>query len=177
MEELTKIEINSLITQVAGEDTIKVVEFILEKGENISEFLISEKLDIPMNILRNMLYRIQENNLITFTRKKDKKKGWYIYYWTFNHPQAISMIKKMKETRITNLKKRLEREDSSTFFTCSSKCLRTKFDNALENNFLCTECGKILKEKDNSKIIKDIKKELSLLEEVSEESNVVEAIA
>ncbi len=177
MEELNRNEINSLVAQVAGEDTVEVVEYILENGENISEFLISEKLEIPMNMLRNRLYRLQENNLITFTRKKDKKKGWYIYYWTFNHPQSISMIKKMKDSRITNLKKRLEREDSSIFYTCSSKCLRTKFDRAMENNFLCAECGKILKEQDNSKIIKEIKKELSLLEEVSEESSIVEATA
>tara|TARA_Y100000310_G_scaffold340113_1_gene434838 strand:+ start:61 stop:594 length:534 start_codon:yes stop_codon:yes gene_type:complete len=177
MKELNQNEINSLVAQVSGEDTVEVVNFILENGENISEFLISEKLTIPMNALRNKLYRLQENNLITFTRKKDKKKGWYIYYWTFNHPQSISMVKKMKESRIDSLRKRLEREDSSIFYTCKSKCIRTKFDHALENNFLCSECGKILKEQDNSKIIKEIKKELTLLEEVSEESSIAEISA
>jgi transcription initiation factor TFIIE subunit alpha len=174
MEELTQNKINTLVSQLAGEDTIEVVRFIIENGENVSEFLISESLKIPMNALRNMLYRLQENNLITFTRKKDKKKGWYIYYWTFNHSEAKATIKRMKESRIFNLKKRLEREDSSQFYTCSSKCLRLAFENALDSNFRCPECEKVLKEIDNKKVIKEIRKELSLLEETN---TTVEATA
>jgi transcription initiation factor TFIIE subunit alpha len=179
MTTLSQKEIDSLTGQLAGEDSIGVVRHILSKGENVSEFLIAEALDSPINYIRNVLYRLQENNLVTFTRKKDKKKGWYIYYWSFNHPQAVSSIKKMKESRIENLRKRLEREDSSFFYTCSSRCLRIKFEHALENNFKCSECSKVLKEVNNSRVIREIKKELSILEEVSEEepSAIAEAAA
>jgi transcription initiation factor TFIIE subunit alpha len=177
--EISENKINSLVGQVAGEDAINVAEFIIAKGENVSEFLIAEALELQINHVRNILYRLQENNLVTFNRKKDKKKGWYIYYWSFNHPQAISTIQKMKENRIENLKKRLEKEDSSTFYTCASKCLRLTFQNALESNFSCPECSKSLKEVDNSKIIREIKKELTMLEELQTEENlsVVEASA
>jgi transcription initiation factor TFIIE subunit alpha len=174
MDETQQKEIDTLVSQIAGEDTIEIVKFITSKGENVSEFLIAESLEIPINAVRNMLYRLQENNLLTFTRKKDKKKGWYIYYWTFNESQAQATIKKMKENRISNLRKRLEREDSSEFYTCSSKCLRVKFEHALENNFRCSECNKILKEQSNAKIIREIKKELSILEE-AQESTAIEA--
>jgi transcription initiation factor TFIIE subunit alpha len=177
MATLTEKEIDTLVSQLTGEEAVEVVRYILSQGENVSEFLISESLEIPINAIRNMLYRLQENNLITFTRKKDKKKGWYIYYWTFNHSEAQATTKRMKENRIFNLRKRLEREDSSQFYTCSSKCLRVKFDNALESSFRCPECTKVLKEVNNSKIIREIKKELSLLEEIEESSTVVEATA
>lgn len=162
-------ETENLVSQLTGEETVDVVKYILSQGENVSEFLIAESLQLPINHVRNMLYRLQENNLITFTRKKDKKKGWYIYYWTFNHAESKATIKRMKESRIENLRKRLEREDSSSFYTCASKCMRVKFENALENNFRCPECNKVLKEVDNKRIIKDIKKELSMLEEPSSE--------
>ncbi len=178
MTDLTEKEINTLVSQLTGEETVDVVRYILSQGENVSEFLIAEALEVPINAIRNMLYRLQENNLITFIRKKDKKKGWYIYYWTFNHPEAKATVKRMKESRIFNLKKRLEREDSSIFYTCSTKCLRVKFDNALENSFRCPECEKVLKEIDNKKIIRELKKELSILEEIPEEhSTVAEATA
>ncbi len=175
---LTEKEIDTLVSQLTGEETVEVVRYIISQGENVSEFLIAESLNIPINAIRNILYRLQENNLITFTRKKDKKKGWYIYYWTFNHAEAQATIKRMKENRIFNLKKRLEREDSHQFYTCASKCLRIRFENALESNFRCPECEKVLKEMDNTKIIKELRKELSILEEVPEEhSTVAEATA
>ncbi len=171
MDVVIEKEIENLVSQLTGEEAVNVVKYILSQGENVSEFLIAEKLEAPINHIRNVLYRLQENNLITFTRKKDKKKGWYIYYWTFNHAEAKATIKRMKDSRIENLRKRLEREDSSTFYTCSSKCLRIKFDNALENDFRCSECNKVLKEISNTKVIKEIKKELSMLEETSSEEH------
>jgi len=181
MAELSQEKLDALLSQIAGEDTVSIANFIISKGENVSEFLIAESLKLPINAIRNALYRLQENNLVTFTRKKDKRKGWYIYYWTFNQPQAVSTIQKMKENRIENLKKRLEKEDSSIFYTCNSKCLRIKFEHALENNFKCPECSKVLKEVDNSKIVKELKKELLLLETISsqeeESSSVAEATA
>ncbi|MBT7706238.1 hypothetical protein HN747_02210 [archaeon] len=179
MASITQDQIDTLVSQLAGEDTVEIVRYIISKVENVSEFLIAEHMETPINAIRNALYRLQENNLVTFTRKKDKRKGWYIYYWTFNHTQAISTIQKMKESRIENLRKRLEREDSSTFYTCSSKCLRVKFEHALENSFKCPECFKVLKEVDNSRIIRTIQKELVMLEEVSTEepSAVAEATA
>ncbi len=179
MTSITQDQIDTLVSQLAGEDTVELVRFVISKGENVSEFLIAEHLEAPINAVRNALYRLQENNLVTFTRKKDKRKGWYIYYWTFNDSQAISTVQKMKDTRIENLRKRLEREDSSTFYTCGSRCLRVKFEHALENSFKCPECAKVLKEVDNSRIIKNIQKELVMLEEVSEEepSALAEATA
>ena len=168
--------VDDAISEIAGEDVLPLVKAMKNK-KNISEFKLAESIKQEINKTRNMLYRLHDANLVTFLRKKDKKKGWYIYYWTFNHPQAHSTILKMKEKRIENLRKRLEKEDSSTFYTCSSKCLRVKFEHALENSFKCPECDKILKEMDNSKVIKEIQKELSILEEVSEESSVAEVSA
>ena len=62
--------INRLVAQVAGEDTVKLVETLMELGENTSEFILAEKLEMPINHVRNMLYRLQENNLVTSFRKK-----------------------------------------------------------------------------------------------------------
>ena len=169
--ELSQLEIDNLVAEVAGRDAVSVAEFIINTGENVSEFLIAEKLDTPINHIRNILYRLQENNLVTFMRKKDKQKGWYIYYWTFNKIQAKLLIKRLKTERIVTLKKRLEKE-AEDFFTCRKKCLRITFNNAMENGFKCSECNAVLKQVSNKKQVKEIKKELELLIDNSNEATV-----
>jgi transcription initiation factor TFIIE subunit alpha len=167
--ELTQEKIDGLTSNMAGEDAVPIARLLVEKGENVSEFLIAEHLQMGINHVRNALYRLQESNLVTFLRKKDKKKGWYIYYWTFNSVQAKVLITKLYGERVENLQKRLKNENAD-FLTCRRKCLRISFDNALENDFKCSECGGVLKQIDNKKQIAAIRKELEeLTKEGSEE--------
>jgi transcription initiation factor TFIIE subunit alpha len=162
--EISKKKVEELISKSIGKDASQVACFLFENGENISEFVIAESLKTPINIIRNILYRLQQQNLVTFIRKKDKKKGWYIYYWTLNTIQLKTLEKLLKEEKINTLKQRLQKEESEDFFTCPKKCLRLTFTRALENNFKCPECDKVLKEVDNRKVINELRRELALLE-------------
>ena len=172
--ELTQEKIDELVLNMTSEDAVPIVRFLLKKGENVSEFLIAEHLQMGINHVRNALYWLQESNLVTFLRKKDKKKGWYIYYWTFNEVQAKVLVKKLYEERVESLKKRLESENAE-FLTCRRKCLRISFDNALENDFKCPECEGVLKQVDNKKQITAIRKELEELTKESSEEVAVKA--
>jgi len=173
--DLTQDQLNILVSYVAGEFGIEVTKHIVEGKENVSEFLIAEKMELSINQVRQILYRLQEQNLIHSTRKKDKKKGWYIYYWTFNFVEAKSLIKKLKENRVNMLKKRLELEDSNEFYTCKKKCIRMKYPDALEISFFCPECDTVMSLIDNKKQIVTIQKELTLLEQQMEEKEMAEA--
>ena len=161
---ISREKISQLAVQIGGEISVLIVDFLLEHGENTSEFLIAEKLEVPINTVRKTLYMLQDANLVNSMRKKDKKKGWYIYYWTFDEIQARTLITKMKEQRINSLKKRLDIEQNSDYYTCKKKCIRVTLERALENNFTCIECEKILQEVDNSKKVKLIIEELEFLE-------------
>ncbi len=167
---ISREKVGQLAMQIGGELAVQIVEFLLENGENTSEFLIAEKLEIPINAVRKTLYMLQDVNLVNSMRKKDKKKGWYIYYWTFDEIQARTLVVKMKEERINNLKKRLDIEQNSNYYTCKKQCLRLTLERALENNFTCIECEKVLQEVDNSKKVKLILEELEFLE-TQEETN------
>lgn len=173
--DLTQGQLDRLVSYIAGESGIEVTKHIAEGRENVSEFLIAEKMELSINEVRQILYRLQEQNLIHSTRKKDKKKGWYIYYWTFNFVEAKSLIKKLKENRVNILKKRLELEDSNEFYTCKRKCIRMKYHDALEINFLCPECNTVMSLIDNKKQIVTIQKELTLLEQQMENKEMAEA--
>ncbi len=160
---LTKEITEELVKEVAGEDTVKLVD-LLKDQENISEFKLAEKLRLTVNTVRNMLYRLQAHNLVVSTRKKDKKKGWYIYYWTFNTPQAKSLIRVVKQRKLEHLKDRLRTEIQETFYICPQKCIRFKMENAMDYDFKCPECGNVLQEENNMDFILKIKNTITELE-------------
>jgi len=107
-----------------------------------------------------MLYRLHEANLISFIRKKDKKKGWYIYYWTFKPKMIKHLIIRLKKDKLAKLKDRLSREKSSHFFICQNKCIRLDFDQAMNFKFKCPECGEIMNQEDNLENIRLIEEEI-----------------
>ncbi len=154
-----------LIEEVAGKEAVPIAQEIIKGKENVSEFKLAETLNMNINQVRNFLYKLQKYNLITSTRKKDKKKGWYIYYWTFNVAQAIALSASLKKTRLSSLKKRLEAEENTEYYTCTRKCKKLDLEEAMELNFKCDECSNLLNRINNEKEIKAIQKEITLLEQ------------
>src|SRR3989344_77257 len=156
--------LDELMIELIGEDSLKLIKLIKSRS-NVSEFLIAEKLKISINQVRNILYRLQNYNLVTFTRKKDKKKGWYIYYWTFNLKRARELLLESKKNKLERFGKRLDRELHNSFYVCPNSCIRMDEDTAMSYEYKCQECGTILAKEDNSKIIDQIKKEIVILKD------------
>ncbi len=159
---LTQNFIERVVAESCGDDVILLVRFLKGK-EKVSEFIIAEAIKEPINSLRNMLYRLQKVNLVDFSRKKDKKKGWYIYYWTFRPDNIRWLYKKIKEEQLDRLNSRLEREKNNQFYSCETKCMRLDFDQAANFNFKCPECGEIMYESDNRQSIKEIENKIKEL--------------
>lgn len=153
------------VNDVVGEDVLPVVKFLKDR-KNISEFKIAEKLDIEVNRIRNMLYRLYTHNLAVYNRKKDRQKGWYISYWTFNHKGLKHLVTKLNHSRLSKLKERLYKEESNkdNFYLCPNMCARLDFDQATEFEYKCPECGQILNQQDNTKSIENLKKRIKDME-------------
>jgi len=154
--------VDDVIKDVAGEDVVPLVNLI-KKKKNISEFKIAEMMKVNVNVVRNMLYRLYHKNLVSFVRKKDKKKGWYIYYWTFNIKRIGSLLDEIRKKRIEKLQEWLEREKNNFFFSCPTGCMRLDFEKAMDYGFKCPECGTLMSQEDNSKKIKGLEEEVALL--------------
>ncbi len=110
------------------------------------------------------MYRLYNKNLVSFIRKKDKIKGWYIYYWTFNAERIYSLTIDTKKKRLEKLKERLAREKESHFFMCENKCIRVDFEQATGFDFKCPECGELMNQEDNAQKIIEIEEEIKGLE-------------
>src|SRR3989344_786304 len=168
-QKLTQQLVNDIVSEAVGEDSLAIIEFLKDK-KNISDFKIAEKVDLDIHEVRNILYRLYNQNLVTYYRKKDRQKGWYISYWTFNKKRVKDLIGHLREQKITKFKERLEKEEKHKgyFFLCKNACVRMDFDQATDYSYKCPECGAILDQHDNTKTIETLRDRIKELEIVLE---------
>ncbi|MFH1209294.1 MAG: hypothetical protein V1663_00695 [archaeon] len=138
--------IEDYIKKKFGDDSLKVFRTIGAK-ENVSEFKIAEDLRMNINYVRNLLYKFYSNHLVYATRKKDRQKGWYIYYWTFNFKHARDLIIISKQKSLEKLNK-INRNEVEDLYICPNSCINFKIIDAMEHHFKCPECESILVKKE-----------------------------
>ena len=162
---LTNKKINDRISEVVGIDAIPIIEFLKDK-KNVSEFIIAEKIKYDMQKTRHLLYKLNNFNIAGYIRRKDRQKGWYISYWTFDRKKVKELVDKLRREKIDKLYEQLKKEEDNkgSFFICTKACSRLDFDQATEFEFKCPECGNLLNQEDNRKIIGEIERSISALE-------------
>lgn len=156
--------IGDLIEELAGKESVSLINRMWNK-ENISEFKLADRLKLTVNQVRNMLYKLHSRGVVSFTRKKDKKKGWYIYYWTFDLKKALDLLKLLNQNKIHGLEEKMARRQTEDYFACPGKCVVFKYPSAMENEFKCPECGNVLQRMDTKKEVMQIKKDINKLRE------------
>ena len=151
---ITNTKVYEIVKEIVGEDSVKVVEFLKDK-KNISDFKIAEKVKADIHEIRNILYRLYNYNLVTYYRKKDRQKGWYISYWTFNKKRIKDLMVQLHYSKMAKFTERLKIEEANkgNFYLCSNACVRVNFEKATDFEFKCPECGNLLNLQDNSKTI------------------------
>lgn len=155
--------VEEAVINILGKEGISLLELLRGKS-NVSEFKIADKLKITVNEVRHLLYKLVSHNLVNFTRKKDKKKGWYIYYWTLDEKESEGMALKLKKQKLEQLRKRLYKENSTDYLVCPNKCMRLSLESAMDYDFKCPECGNIL-DREKEGFSEKIKKEIMQIEE------------
>ncbi len=159
--------ISEVVGELLGEDAVNVAFYI--KGKNhVSELKVAKDLNIDVHAARSILYKLYENNLAVFERKKDRQKGWYLTYWDFYPDNIPHLYKKILKKKIEKLNNRLKSEENNEFYMCSNACVRMDFEKAVSFDFKCPECGQLMNPMNNKRTIEfiheqihDLKKELA----------------
>lgn len=141
---------------MAGIGTDAIVDILFDK-EDVNEFLIAKKMDLTINQVRNILYKLSAEGLVSFTRKKDKKKGWYIYFWTLNKEKCLRKIEGEYAKKLTELKQVLSDRETRRYYACKGCNIEVGEEKALESDFSCDECTEVYALVDNTNAIRDIK--------------------
>ena len=137
----------------------KIIEY-LHLNPGASEFDISDEIGYNVAKVRSNLYSLKNKNLIDYTRKKDKEKGWYLYYWRVIESNFDIVYKKDLKDKLEKFEERLEEEATSSFYICPNFCKRLEFELCIENDFLCPICGTLMNEENKERKTNTIKKNI-----------------
>jgi len=175
--------LKEVVGSVVGKQAEDIVD-LLDSDKYINEFIIAKRLDITINQTRNILYKLSDSGLVSSTRKKDKKKGWYTYFWKIEVLKSLEFLKGVFEKRIEQMNNQVKSRETKQFYICDRCSIEFTEEHALANNFTCNECGEVFTLKDNAKMLRELnksldkqKKELVLInEEIRKEQDKLEKI-
>ncbi|PJE81623.1 hypothetical protein COU58_01615 [Candidatus Pacearchaeota archaeon CG10_big_fil_rev_8_21_14_0_10_32_42] len=162
--------LEEIVISIVGKQAVGIVE-LLNTSKYVNEFIIAKKLGITINQTRNMLYKISDYGLVSSVRKKDKKKGWYTYFWKFEILKCLEFLKDLLLKNKNQIEGEISSRKSKVFYVCESCGLEYNEDEALLMDFICDECGEVFTVKDGSKLIRDLEKTLF---KISEKLKIVE---
>lgn len=130
------------IMAVSGEEGLKIMNFLFKYSKEIDEFTLAEKVGLQINFVRSILYKLYEKKLVSFSRERDKQKGWFIYSW-LAHPDRLKEVLLLeKDVEITKLKEGML--NVQQVFYCNSCGKSYDYVQAMENTFFCAQCGNAL---------------------------------
>lgn len=147
--------LKSVVGELAGSDSELIIDILLDKRD-VNEFLIAKKMNLTINQVRNILYKLSAEGLVSFTRKKDKRKGWYIYFWTLNTEKCLIRLEEELIRKIKELEMQLFNRQNKRYYYCKSCNIEVTEEAALENDFTCQECAEVYELSDAEKPIREI---------------------
>ncbi len=161
---LSDEELSELIAEVARKDAVPLVGLLRGK-KNVNELKLAEKMKLTVNQIRSLLYSLSAHGLVFNIKRKDKKKGWYIYFWNLNEKNAFNLKQAVNMRKLTELKSQLKLEEKINYFVCPDECARVSSEDALENDFKCPDCGKLMVQESNIPRIVKLKEQIKNIEE------------
>jgi transcription initiation factor TFIIE subunit alpha len=169
--------LEEVVVIAAGKPSEPIADLLYSK-KHVNEFIIAKKLDLTINQTRNILYKISDFGFVSSIRKKDKKKGWYTYFWKIETIKALEFLREYVLKRLSQFENQINSRETKTFYVCERCNLEFNEENAMNIEFSCPECGDVLSLKDNTKLLKDFKKnsdklseKLKMIEEEIEKEN------
>lgn len=156
---ILKVIVEDLINKQSAE----IID-LLSGNKNVNEFSIAKNLKLTINQTRNILYKLSDFGLVSFIRKKDKRKGWYIYFWTLNTHQALSLLDENLRKKLEGLNLQLKNRNQERQYFCKTCSIEVNEETALLNNFICPECEEVYELSDNTEIIEEIKRKIAKVE-------------
>src|SRR6056297_1438049 len=155
--------LKKVLLDLGNESALKIAKVLIDaEGEQITDEKIAEDAELELKITRKILYVLDENDLTEFHRVRDKKTGWYSYFWNHSFDNLENFLQERRQDVINKLESRMKYEDN-TFFHCE-KCedeKRYNYMEAMDLDFICPECNEgALKLAPNDETVKFLKEKI-----------------
>lgn len=160
-----------IASMIGGDEYLKVARSLL-RSEDATDEEIASSTGLRINMVRRVLYDLFGKALITGTRIKDERKGWFVYRWRTRAEEVEHFILSQKKKILKRLEQRLEYENKYEFYHCGNEdCRRITFDEALECFFKCATCSNVLNLKRNDKIKNALNQKIEQIKNDMDEHN------
>ena len=134
--------LKSVLKDFGGPEAIKIAKILLDADDETTDEKIAELSKVKLNIVRKILYILNENKLTQFKRVRDKRSGWFVYYWAESFDNLPILLEERREMVIEKLETRMQFEEQNYFFQCNNGCEgRLIFIEAMDLNFICPNCS------------------------------------
>ncbi len=153
-----------------GEEAVTVVKSLKAINEGTDETITNDcktrfNKEVRLNTVRKVLYKLYDHGLVSCTRVRDEKTGWFIFYWRLQPDQIDAFIRSRKKRALDKLKQRLDYERNHTFFICKTDSdVRVTFEEAMETSFKCGKCGNQLASTENGEVVNVLESKIEKLE-------------
>ena len=148
-----------------GDEAVTVINLLKMRSEATDEMLANEST-VRLNTVRKILYKLYDHGLVSCTRVRDEKTGWFIFYWKLQMDQLDAFIRSRKRRALEKLKQKLDYERTHSFFICNN-CgdVRMTFEEAMESSFRCSKCGGQLQSSDNTSVVEFLEKRIKQIDD------------
>ena len=158
-------EMLKITNRIGGDNAVKIIHALKKFGEATDDAIANET-SIKLNDVRKILYKLYDCTLVSSTRVRDPKTGWFLFYWKLEMDQVDAYIRSRKRRVLDRLRDCLTYQQAHEFFECT-QCDSPKitFEEAIESAFRCTRCGGQLSSVDKSKVVDFLTKYVKQLED------------
>ena len=129
--------LNEVVVFIVGKSSEQIAD-VLNSKKHVNEFLIAKKMNLTINQVRNLLYKLADKGLVSSIRKKDKKKGWYTYFWKIEVLKSLEFLKEILKNKRDQILAQIKSRETKEFYICEKCNIEISEENALLKDFSCS---------------------------------------
>jgi transcription initiation factor TFIIE subunit alpha len=150
-----------VLTDFGGDDALKLAKVLISvQDDEVTDEKLADISKVKLNVVRKILYILNENKLTAFRRVRDKRSGWFVYYWKPQFNMLPDLLDERKHDVLEKLEARMHYEEDNFFFKCRNGCApRYNYIDAMENNFGCPVCNNGMLDQDRKMDVVNFLKE------------------
>lgn len=126
---------------------------------------LAEVTEINLNSVRNTLYTLYEHRLARYRRIKNNETGWLTYLWKLELENMYDSVSKDLEIILGKLRRRCKYESENAFYNCTNCGLTFTFSDAMDAQFVCSNCNNQLIHFDNEPLAFALQRRIARIEE------------
>ncbi|NLX48629.1 MAG: transcription factor [Methanospirillum sp.] len=144
--------IAAYLHRLIGDEGLLLIERFPDEGEFSDEDL-AERTEINLNSVRHTLYTLYERRLAEYRRIKNNETGWLTYLWHLRLDNVPAALAEEMEAVLEKLRTRERFEEENDFYRCGQCGLLLTFNQAMDSDFCCPDCGAPMAHFDNDMLL------------------------